>query len=378
PVNVVLVASPGRPEHLYAAAGANVFLNLTGLLRDDLAQGQVFQVNTDFITAGANANVVMQPSVQESGSRSAGGVLVTVPSEGLSQSFANFFRPNDKLGANNPPLPPGPLESGATAIPSTSNFGLVQAGGNISIAAAQAQPSDTVINVLGTTNIQPNGGWVDVLTNGFIGTGAQPLREILAVDPTDPNDLRVGLIESPAGAASLLAPHSILDATPADLTAASDPADVVGVNITLTAQTGTIGTADNFLETDLLDSVAGVPQTGVLTASALQSIFIDEAAGDLRGNSIVSGEGDVTLTTRGGSILDSNSLTTTDRDGRTVDVPNVVAGNINLVARGGSVGTADDDLAIDSGVRDGSHVYGQLYAQADVSGFITESNYQLN
>src|SRR5262249_32391488 len=59
-------------------------------------------------------------------------------------------------------------------------------------------------------------------------------------------------------------------------------------------------------------------------------------------------------------------------------VPNVVAGNINLVARGGSVGTADDDLAIDSGVRDGSHVYGQLYAQADVSVFITESNYELN
>src|SRR5262249_59876884 len=121
PVNVVLVASPGRPEHLYAAAGANVFLNLTGLLRDDLAQGQVFQVNTDFVTAGANANVVMQPSVQESGSRSAGGVLVTVPSEGLSQSFANFFPPNDKLGANNPPLPRGGVGAGAGARRGTNS-----------------------------------------------------------------------------------------------------------------------------------------------------------------------------------------------------------------------------------------------------------------
>src|SRR5205814_8299596 len=124
------------------------------------------------------------------------------------------------------------------------------------------------------------------------------------VNPTHTNALPVVPTESTAKDAYLQAPHSIYDANPADLTAAGDPADVVGVNITLTAQTGTIGTADNFLETDLLDSVAGVTQAGVLTASALQSIYIDETAGDLRVNSVVSREGDVTLTTRGGSILD--------------------------------------------------------------------------
>src|SRR5262249_60468275 len=94
PINVELVASPGRPEHLYAAAGANVFLNLTGLLRDDLAPGEVFQVNTDFVTAGANANVVMQASMQESGSGSAGGRLVPRPPRGAPPALPAVLHPH--------------------------------------------------------------------------------------------------------------------------------------------------------------------------------------------------------------------------------------------------------------------------------------------
>src|SRR5262249_56236195 len=70
--------------------------------------------------------------------------------------------------------------------------------------------------------------------------------------------------------------------------------------------------------------------------------------------------------------------TTTDRDGRTVDVPNVVGINLSFAAKGGTIGKADDDLDIDTGVDGGSHVYGVLYAQVDGSVYITESNYELN
>src|SRR5262249_42652822 len=72
-----------------------------------------------------------------------------------------------------------------------------------------------------------------------------------------------------------------------------------------------------------------------------------------------------------------NSATETDRDGRTVDSPNVKAINIDLGAHGGTIGTADNDLDIDSGLSDAGHVVGRLYAEATSSIYITESNYEL-
>src|SRR5262249_20325480 len=142
------------------------------------------------------------------------------------------------------------------------------------------------------------------------------------------DEMRVGRIETTANDVTLTSPASIVDANPADLLGAIDPADVIGVNVTLTAQGGTIGTPANFLETALLAAAAGVAQTGVLTATATGNVYVTEAAGDLRVNVVLSQHGDVVLTTRSGSILDSNTATTTDRDGRTVDVPNVVGINL--------------------------------------------------
>src|SRR5262249_31354762 len=115
-----------------------------------------------------------------------------------------------------------------------------------------------------------------------------------------------------------------------------------------------------------------------------QSIYATETDGDLRVNAVKSLTGDVTLTTRDGSILDANSKTTTDRDGRTVDVPNIEAINIDLDANSGlhanvaTIGKASDDLDIDTGVAGGVRSSGRLYAEADSSIYITESNYELN
>jgi hypothetical protein len=215
------------------------------------------------------------------------------------------------------------VDPAAPRIDSTFDFGLIEAGRQIRITAKNpAPPADNdpattadetvmLINVLANTNIKAGGEFVDILTNGFIGTSARPVREIVAVDPADPNDLRVGKIESTADDVFLLAPHSILDAAPDDDATAA--ADVLGINITLTALTGSIGTAADFLKTNLIDRIgAGTragAKTGVLTADARLEIRIDEVADDLRVNTVLSRTGNVSLTTRDGSILDARTGT---------------------------------------------------------------------
>ena len=87
-------------------------------------------------------------------------------------------------------------------------------------------------------------GWVDVDLDGSV-----TLEEVAG-------DLRVGLIRSRTSDVDLTAAVSILDADPSDAALhPADPRDVEGVNITLTARTGSIGTEDDFLETNLLDTV---------------------------------------------------------------------------------------------------------------------------
>src|SRR5262249_3696205 len=145
---------------------------------------------------------------------------------------------------------------------------------------------------------------VSITTNGFIGTATNPVREINAVDPNDTNDLLLGSVESTSDSVFLQAPHSILDADGTDDATAA--ANVIGVNITLTALTGEIGDQSNFLETNLLDTIASSlgngPRdgavTGVFTATAEQSVYATETDGDLRVFKVISRTADVTLTTR--------------------------------------------------------------------------------
>jgi len=176
---------------------------------------------------------------------------------------------------------------------------------------------------------------------------------------------------------TLTAPASIVDAL------ADAAADVTGVNITLRALAGGIGSGDNFVETNLLELADGAPAIGVLRADAPQGIYVEETTGDLRVHHVYSQFADVTLVARAGSILDGNddldadgvAGTFTDADGTVRDAVNVMAVNIDLDANGGgSIGVDDDDLDIDSGVWGGESVDGRLYAEADADVFVTETN----
>ncbi|MCB1901934.1 MAG: hypothetical protein KDH16_21765, partial [Rhodocyclaceae bacterium] len=120
---------------------------------------------------------------------------------------------------------------------------------------------------------------------------------------------------------------------------------------------------------------------------ALNGIYIEETSGNLRVHHVYSTTGDVTLTTRAGSIVDAQDDTDSggaalffDADGRARDAINVRGMNIDLDANGGSIGVVGDDLDIDSGVVNGSHTAGQgrLFAEASQNIYLTEVNGELN
>jgi len=242
-------------------------------------------------------------------------------------------------------LPDGPFEfvmlDTTTDAPAESP-GLI-AGSSIDVRDTEglAQGDDAAdlnvgptIRIFGYTNLKDvTLGWLDVNVKGRV-----ELKEV-----TD--DMRVGIVRSRTSDVKLTAQRSIIDAdTGEPKTSDVDPRDVEGLNIDLHAQAGSIGTAADFLETNLLDTVHGFAQTGTLDATAKLSVFLQETVGNLRLGIVYSMLGDASLGTRAGSIV----------DGHHDDAANVVANSIDLDANGGSIGefsvvpALDDDLEIDS------------------------------
>jgi Ca2+-binding RTX toxin-like protein len=301
PVNVKLVQSAGRNEQLYAAAGGNVYLNLTGFLFGPPVSN--FTVYVDSIVAGGTADVTLQTTLQGTGTGSSGGVEVTVPPNSKAGVFYQqftYFNPDSPSGTL---LDLGETVSGGVAIASTYDFiarnsslGLTSSpgiiagssgAGDIIITSAHSAPTATTINVNAiTSDLVPatttGTGTISVLTNGYI-----------VVTETTGN-LRAELIKSTASDVTLTAADSILDGS-------GDPTgtEVYGNNITLTAQNGGIGTA-----TDPLGIVSQYYMPGVLTASAdLDNIYIVQTSGTVDLNYAVDPGLSVFLTALQGSIL---------------------------------------------------------------------------
>ncbi|MCF2147132.1 DUF4347 domain-containing protein [Desmonostoc muscorum LEGE 12446] len=336
-INVELVESADRPEQVFADAQGNVALNLKGRLRNDAVTN--FTVNVDSIKAGNNIDLLLQDSLKDSETGTAiNGVTVKVPGDdNFSGVFTNHFRPDDD-SVPSPTLDPGViLDPNAEVIAATlyrfesrdangnfiGNPGLV-AGGSIIVNAATKTALNPTINIQGIVDILGTGS-VSVETDGSINLSEKT------------GDFRAGLVKSYFNNVTLTAPDSIVDAL-------NDAAsDVTGVNITLTSQTGGIGSSSNFLEID-----SSNPNRGALKATAGQDIFITEISGDLNVDKVIS-TGNTTLTTSNGSILDFNQDSNS----------NIDAVNIDLNALGGSIGTSTEDLEINTSTT------GRLVAKAD-------------
>src|SRR4029077_9433163 len=308
-------------------------------------------------------NIRLQRTQYTNGLQAIPGVTVTSSSNGTSGTYFTQFEPNDTT----PPYPPsfdqggfGPDTCGACSehdAQSTYDFSLLDAGstgvnGSIDVFAAfPAPPADVHTRVNIFAGDSTHYIWVHQLgnvntdTNGFV-----TLFEKF-------DSLRAGVIESTDDDVTLTAHDSIYDApvgSPNPPVASGDgqfgscsPAsscpDVIGVNITLTAQNGSIGEDSNFLEIQ-----SSVDRFGVLNAQAPGVIRITqtgrvvvETGGlpDLNVDTVTTCYGssstscnDVSLATDAGSILDGHNL------GAGGLTPNVFGNNVDLQALGGSVG----------------------------------------
>ncbi|WP_392533892.1 DUF4347 domain-containing protein [Nostoc sp. C117] len=345
-VNVELVQSPNRAEQIFINAKDDISLSLKGRLRD--AAVSDFTINIDPLVAGGDIDLLLQDSVKETTVGKVGGITVDATNEPASQHpdpYYNFFRPD--AGARKD-QDVGVFATIPSAIASTYRFASRDANGNPTndpsitsggnIVVKKNSTATTRINIIGITDILGTGR-VDIETNGSINVTEKT------------GDLEVGAITSLDDDVTLTALGSIVDVLNDAVS------DVTGENITLTAQTGGIGSSSNFLEID-----SSNPNVGDLNATAPQDIFITETNGDLNVDKVTSTAGDVTLTTSKGSILDSRNDSNS----------NIDATNIDLKAIGGGIGTSNNDLEINSS----TPTTGRLVAEAD-GGTTTDGNIYL-
>ena len=371
-VNVDLIQWHLHDLVVDATAGGSVYLDLLTRVRDHtvvdpgLTPGAAYDVAIGHLVAGDSILLRLQNTLYETGTGTPPGVLVTSTGPSPTGTYYNFYYGN--VGS------PVGLEEGAFAsashpINSTYHFSLLDAGATTStgsITVDAASPSDIVdthrINIVALSEIRGTGN-VNMHTSGFI------------TDTEQSGDLRVGEIKSFDDDVTLTSPASIVDAptgSPIVPITGDAGADVIGVNVTMTAQTaggGTIGADTNFLEID-----SSYDRFGVLTAQAPGVIRITETSGSLNVNTVTTcvtaACADITLTTSAGSVLDGHN------GGAGGTSVNVTGNTIDLLALGGSIGSLTNaatgvftgDLKVDSARGSGCQAtYGLRWFQANAA-----------
>ncbi|MEW5819611.1 MAG: leukotoxin LktA family filamentous adhesin, partial [Cyanobacteriota bacterium] len=209
----------------------------------------------------------------------------------------------------------------------------------------------SILNDAPETNII--GTMITLVANGFestIGTDLDAIDIILNDGVLNAN--AEGVINIEADYGDIVVQH--IESTSDDVYLATvsgsiidnSSTTVIGYDISLNANNGSIGTGYDALNIDL--------QGGTLTAYAYNNINIIENDGDLVVNHVESYYGDVSLSTEDGSILEGSGST-------------VVGYNVNLDAYYGSIGDNINDLIID--LKGG---YLTAYADGDI--YITEDD----
>ena len=233
---------------------------------------------------------------------------------------------------------------------------------NQDIIDADNDSGSPLVNVSTGDDLDPAHLYIEA-TEGSIGTLSNHLDVVVtgtlngkagaSAFINSPIDLNVGLFQARNGTARLVSNTSILDA---DNDVA---ADIEAQNVELVADSGAIGSDANALDID-----SSYFTTGYVNAEAEQKVHLIETLGALQVRFITSRTDDVTLETLSGAIVDEQT-----------DAANNVSGvNINLIARGGSIGTASDALEIDSS----NPQQGWLNADASSSLNVAETDGTLN
>lgn len=225
----------------------------------------------------------------------------------------------------------------------------------------------TPVNVDGTQLTANAGGSVNVdqttgPMNVYTVTSANGNVVLTAAN----GSVQLGTVNAASGNTTITASQSIINSTD------NDEHNVNSENVTLTAQTGAIGSAAAPISMDA---------TGVLTAQAQQGIYVTEIGDDLNVATVTSTAGAVALRSNGGdvnlgtvnantspaSITASGSILDTNTNAATSTIN---SGALTLNAASGSVGTSSTPLPINA--------TGQVNAQGNQGVFLTETNGSLN
>ncbi|MFN9594068.1 MAG: hypothetical protein ACK56G_15340, partial [Pirellulaceae bacterium] len=318
------VRSAGRATDLDAnSENGGIYLEVVGRLRDTDATASDFAGGV--LKAEGDVDILFQSTRREITALAGASSGIDVYQNSVYQGrFVERFSPDPA----NPTS--GPLDY--RIFNNTSIFSLVDSsyqfqfieGYDIRLVAVDRLASDPIISLSSDTD-HDDAGRIDVLTNGSV-----------RIDEVE-GDLRLGAIVANAGDVSLRA--SGKDAAIYDLVGGTlSTPRIIGNSVTLVATAG-IGTSSNFLE---IDSSRQMP--GVVTISAVNSVFLLEAQGDLNLESVLSVSGDAAVVALGGSILDVE----TDLDPQAADyqLADIQARNIDLFATGGSIGVSGNDLEI--------------------------------
>ena len=345
-------------QHAVGVAGGNIYLDLKARLRDATAVTS-FTATIDSMRAGGTLDLLLRDSVQETGGGGSTGVRVTTLTESTGSGDANFtskFRP-DGAAASFDLAAFGGLT--ITLRDSVYDFRNLDGAGNRTVAGLIAGKTTT-----GNIEIKDVEGAADTTVNGAAVTaapiiGVLGLSDLLGTGHIDidvdgsvtlgeiTGDLRVGLIRSRGADVTLTAlDSSIVDAATGDGVVPVGDAnpDVVGVNVTLLAALGGIGSTANFLEINS-SNLDGTVSNGLLDAEAKNGIYLTETNGDLRLKLVDSAQGDASLVTLAGSIVDGRAGA-----GLITDAAVISANSIDLQANGGSIGEASGggDVEINS------------------------------
>ncbi len=286
-LDLELVQSAGRTTDLNTQSGGYQSMRLRGLDRDPA--GGLFELNLGTLQAGSDIDLLVLPTLEQLVVANApAGYLVdvseyqptydqvygnsdpdTAPFGTTTTAYVDHYKPD----GSGPDFvaPVNIFGTGNTPVDTHLRVGMLKAGGNINVVANYGS---TRIDITANTNLTGLGR-IDVFTNGNV-----------ILTETEGN-LRAGTITSTQNDVVLTAAAGIVDAQ------GDAGADVLGNNITLTAQAGAIGSFLNDLELDTAYSAAGE-----LTAHATSDVYIQEMTGSLVVNQAVATAGDLRLTSK--------------------------------------------------------------------------------
>ncbi len=362
-LNADLVTSERRATDFDARAADDIWLNLTGRVRDIDVSNSHFNAGR-VETTGGDVDILFQSSLQETASIGfATGVTVTVNAADPLVYLEHFSPDPDTVS-------PAPLDfrlftDTGQAVAADARYSFEQiTGTNIHLHAANSDVGGPRIDVTAHTD-HGDSGQIDALFNGSID-----LTETVG-------DMRIGTVESTEGDAALRAADEAANIY--DVTTTGDNGmtpSVIGKDVTLIAN-GAIGTVTDFLEIDSSRIAAGE-----VTVSAGTSVFLTETSGDLNLDGALAKDGDVSITVRSGSIFDVEP----DNDPIAADFmrADIQASRIDLQVSGGGIGTPTNDLEfhgggvdqlIDPGLEiDPYHrpAAGRLWVEADESIYLME------